>query len=841
MHPTLVAGVVLTAFLMPPAVEAEDVDFLIHRATVLDGSGSPPIQADIAIRGERIAAIGDLANWTSARTIDAAGLMVAPGFIDLHTHSDDPIQKDNTRANLNYLLQGVTTVVTGNCGGGPTDVAKMFSIIEQNGAGTNVIHLIPHGSVRRQIVGEANRKATADELSRMKQLVDREMSHGTWGMSTGLIYTPGCYASTEELIELCKVVAAHRGFYASHIRGEDWDSLLDSIGEAIRIGREGGLPAHISHLKASGPRAWGMMPAACNLMERARADGLVVTADQYPYVASSTNLAAMTVPSEEREGGNDVLAKRLKDAETSAALRNRIAKTLAERGGGKTIRIASYAKQAPWQGKSLEEIAAMEGRDELDITIEILSNGGASAVSFGMSEDDVRLAMQKPYVATASDGGAKVPDKTVPHPRSYGCFPRKIGRYAIEQRVIPLEFAVRSATGLPADILNLPERGYLKPGYSADIVAFDPTKFRDTATFENPHQYARGMQFVWINGKLAIDRGEFTETLAGRPLRHQSPWVVYDGFDGPGKGKHIVLISGDEEYRSEETLPQLGKILAKHHGFKCTVLFAVDPNDGTINPNESNIPGLEALQSADLMIIFTRFRDLPDDQMKYIVDYVESGRPIIGLRTATHAFNINADKKYAKYSYNSGVKEYQQGFGRQVLGETWISHHGQHGKQATRGVIAPGAAGHPILRGIKDGDIFGPTDVYTVRLPLPGDSTPLVLGQVLTGMSATGKSVDGSQNDPMMPIAWTKTYAPAASDGGADHASRVFTTTMGASQDFSSLGLRRLLVNASYWTLGLQEKIPEDSKVDLVGDYQPLPFGHNGFAKGVKPADHAIK
>src|SRR5207247_457402 len=240
------------------------------------------------------------------------------------------------------------------------------------------------------------------------------------------------------------------------------------------------------------------------------------------------------------------------------------------------------------------------------------------------------------------------------------------------------------------------------------------------------------------------------------------PYVVYEGTSGPGKGKHIVLVSGDEEYRSEEALPQLGKILAKHHGFKCTVLFAIDPKDGTINPNVSNIPGLEALKTADLLIIFTRFRDLRDEQMEHLVNYIESGRPIIGLRTATHAFNIEQGKKYAKYSWNSGDKEYLQGFGRQVLGETWISHHGQHGKQSTRGILAKGQESHAILRGIRDGDIWGPTDVYGVRLPLPGDSQPLVLGQVLEGMKPDDKPVEGKQNDPTMPVAWTKTYKSAS-------------------------------------------------------------------------------
>src|SRR5205823_1168306 len=265
-----------------------------------------------------------------------------------------------------------------------------------------------------------------------------------------------------------------------------------------------------------------------------------------------------------------------------------------------------------------------------------------------------------------------------------------------------------------------------------------------------------------------------------------------------------------------------------------TVLFAIG-KDGTIDPiTRDNIPGLEALRSADLMILFTRFRDLPDEQMKLVAEYVESGRPIVGLRTATHAFDIKEGKTFARYSWRS--KDWDGGFGRQVLGETWISHHGQHGKQSTRGVLAEGAADHPILRGIKDGDIWGPTDVYGVRLPLPGDSRPLVLGQVLEGMEPTDKPVDGKQNDPMMPIAWTKTYT-----GTEGKTARVFTTTMGAGQDFLSEGLRRLLVNACYWTTGMEEKISAASRVDLVGEYKPHKFTPNGFEKGVKPSDHAIR
>jgi type 1 glutamine amidotransferase len=315
--------------------------------------------------------------------------------------------------------------------------------------------------------------------------------------------------------------------------------------------------------------------------------------------------------------------------------------------------------------------------------------------------------------------------------------------------------------------------------------------------------------------------------LAVAPLCGQG--LVFEGRGGPGAGKHVVLISGDEEYRSEETMPQLGRILASHHGFRATVLFALDP-DGTVNPNASNIPGLEALASADLMILFTRFRDLPDDQMKRIVDYVDSGRPIVGLRTATHAFAFKANKTYARWGYNS--KEWDGGFGRQVLGETWISHHGRHGVQSTRGVLAPGRENHPILRGIATGDIWGPTDVYTVRLPVSGDV--LVLGQVLSGMQPGDPPLEGPKNDPMMPVAWTRTYT-----GAGGRPARIFTTTMGSSQDLLSEGFRRLLVNATYWALGLEDRIAAKSPVDIVGSYSPTPFKFGGHQKGKQPADFA--
>jgi type 1 glutamine amidotransferase len=315
------------------------------------------------------------------------------------------------------------------------------------------------------------------------------------------------------------------------------------------------------------------------------------------------------------------------------------------------------------------------------------------------------------------------------------------------------------------------------------------------------------------------------------PAAGEDAWVRYLGQGGPGKGKHIVLVSGDEEYRSEEALPQLAKILSQRHGFDCTVLFAIN-QDGTIDPEtKNNIPGLENLQSADLLVLFTRFRELPDDQMKHLVDYIESGKPIIGMRTATHAFNNPADTKYAHYGWQDEASD--GGFGRRVLGETWIRHHGRHGKQSTRGVIAKGAENHPIVRGVDD--IWGPTDVYGVRLPLTGDAQPLVMGQVLAGMSPSDEPVAGEKNDPMMPIAWTRTYTTPSGKNA-----RVFTTTMGASQDLLSEGVRRMLVNACYWALGLEDQIPAKADVTLVGKYEPLPFAFGGHKKGVKPADHKL-
>jgi len=316
-------------------------------------------------------------------------------------------------------------------------------------------------------------------------------------------------------------------------------------------------------------------------------------------------------------------------------------------------------------------------------------------------------------------------------------------------------------------------------------------------------------------------------TLAAATVRADDPWVVYEGREGPGVGKHIVLIAGDDEYRSEELIPQLAKILATHHGFKCTVLFAINPATGEIDPaTQDNIPGLEALKTADLMIMFLRFRDLPDDQMKHIIDYANSGRPMMSLRTNTHPFNFrkHKDGPYAKWTWNSANPK--GGFGRQVFGETWVSHYGVHNKESTRGIIAEDAKDHPIVRGCED--IWGPSDVYGLTT-LEGDCKPLIMGQVLTGMKPTDPPNPAKK---LVPVAWIKTYT-----GESGKPARVFTTTMGHAGDLLSEGFRRLLVNAAYWCVGMEDRIPPRAKVDFVGKYEPTPIGFGNHRKGVKPAD----
>jgi N-acyl-D-aspartate/D-glutamate deacylase len=372
-------------------------------------------------------------------------------------------------------------------------------------------------------MGNSNRAPTANELRLMEDLVDKGMRDGAWGLSTGLIYNPGTYARTDEIVALAKVAARHGGFYASHIRNEGVD-VLSAIEEALTVGREAGLPVHVSHLKASGRRAWGKAADEVALIAKARAAGQAVSADQYPYVASSTSLAATLVPAQFREGDAKEYRARLNDPEQGPRIRAAVQRGIDGRDGGKAVRIARYTPKPAWQGKDLAAIAKLEGAKPVDVALEIERNGGAQVVNFCMSEEEVRLIMKQPFVATASDGASQAPSRTtVPHPRSYGCFPRKVGHYALGEKVITPEHALRSASGLPADILKLPQRGYLKVGYYADVVVLDPKAYHDTATFDKPHQYAPGVRYLFVNGTAAIDGGKYTGKLPGKVLRHTSP------------------------------------------------------------------------------------------------------------------------------------------------------------------------------------------------------------------------------------------------------------------------------------------------------------------------------
>ncbi|MEZ6127994.1 MAG: D-aminoacylase [Planctomycetaceae bacterium] len=518
------AGLAVFLFAAVACGQSPEVDILLKGGTVIDGSGAAGEVADVAVDDGTIVDVGDLKNAEAVWTIDCTGLIVCPGFIDLHNHSDEQVVSAETRAVVNFVTQGCTTIVTGNCGSGPVDTGHYYSRIDDHGAGVNVAHLIPQGSLRRQVLGSDNIEPDETQLTEMLALTEQAMQDGAWGMSTGLIYVPSSYASTDELISIATVVGRHGGIYASHIRGEG-TGVLKSVDEALRIGREAKLPVHVSHFKSSGRDAWGLVREAARMITEARGAGETVTADQYPYVASSTSLGATLLPSSTRAGGNKELVKRLDDEAEGKELRRLLKKAIDGREGGANVRIARYKPQQKWIGRSLADIATMENKPAAEIAAEILRNGDASVVNFSMNEDDVRHIMAIEWVATASDGRAYLPGSDRPHPRNYGTFPRKIAYYALEEKVLSLEAAIRSMTSLPADILRMKDRGRIRTQMAADITVFDPRTIKDEATFDDPHQYSTGIQYVLVNGVPALSQGKVTGALAGKALR----------FDAGGK------------------------------------------------------------------------------------------------------------------------------------------------------------------------------------------------------------------------------------------------------------------------------------------------------------------
>ncbi|WP_199195049.1 MULTISPECIES: amidohydrolase family protein [Pirellulaceae] len=496
-----------------------DADVLLRGGLVFVGDDSEPKVGNVAIKDDKVIAVGDFPLGEIVWTIDCEGLAISPGFIDLHNHSDNPIQRPATRSAANYLTQGCTTLVTGNCGSGPVIAGAYYDKIDEQGAGVNIAHLLPQGSLRSRVVGETDRPATEDEMKQMKDLTDRAMTEGVWGMSTGLIYTPGSFADTDELVEIASVVSKRGGIYASHMRNEGTE-LLEAIEEILAIQSRANIPVHISHFKSSGQDSWGLVRIAIENIKAAQKKGAIVTADQYPYTASSTSLGATVIPSWARSGSRaDMLTRIQSDTEAGARAREAMQHKLKITDNGHRIQIAHFSRNPSWAGRRLDEIAAEKGISTFDLVIEIEEAGGAQIVNHSINEDDVRYVMTFPWVATASDGGAKIPGASVPHPRSYGTFSRKIGLYSVREKIISLNHAVRSSTGLPADILGMTDRGYLRPGQVADIAVWDPKTFLDTATFIKPHQYSEGIKYVFVNGEVALSEGHLTGALPGKALR----------------------------------------------------------------------------------------------------------------------------------------------------------------------------------------------------------------------------------------------------------------------------------------------------------------------------------
>jgi N-acyl-D-amino-acid deacylase len=518
----MIALLLLLAALAPAA----DFDLLIRNARVLDGAGNPWFRADIGVRGGKIAAIGDLSAKSADRMIDARERIAAPGFIDVHTHIEGAVEK--VPRGDNYLLDGVTTVVTGNCGGSELPLGEWFSRLESAGLGLNVASLVGHNSVRSRVMGTANRLATEEEIAKMQELVETAMKEGAAGFSTGLIYIPGAYSNSDEVVALAKAASKHGGIYASHMRDEG-DKVLEAIEEAVRAGKEAGARVQLSHFKIDNRRLWGASDKSLALVEKYRSEGVDVVVDQYPYDRSSTNLG-ITLPSWALADGREAVRERLSNPET----RQRIAKEMAERLAHlgqpdySYATVATFRPNREYEGKNISEINALKGRPrtvaaEIETILEMMEQGGAQMVYHSMGEVDVDRIMRYPNTAVASDGGIREFGLGMPHPRSYGTNARVLAEYVRNRKVLTLEDAIRRMTSLPARTFGFRDRGMLREGMAADIVLFDPQRVRDKATFEQPHQYSEGFDWVLVNGVIMVEDGKLTEARGGQVIRHRLP------------------------------------------------------------------------------------------------------------------------------------------------------------------------------------------------------------------------------------------------------------------------------------------------------------------------------
>jgi N-acyl-D-amino-acid deacylase len=524
-HRALSIGVILTALASLAGIQAPRYDLIIIRGTVVDGSGAPARVADVAIRNKRIVAVGTFPRGAGSETIDAAGLVVSPGFIDVHTHADDVAETPRAE---NFVRMGVTSIVAGNCGGSALDVGDALTTIRQTGTSVNYATLIGHNTVRRAVMGTENRDASVAELGRMRSLVWRAMADGAVGFSTGLQYVPGTYAKTPEILDLARIAGNAGGVYASHMRNEG-TALEEAVAETIRIGEVAGCRVQISHLKVDSPSRWGSSAGALALIDAARARGVDVQADQYAYTAASSTLG-IRFPAWALEGGQIAISGRLNDPATWAKIKSEMRGLLAERGIDDLsfAVVASYGPDPLLQGLSIKQIAARlkasESADaQFEAARELMLGGGASMVYHLMQEGDVARIMRHPWVAIASDSGVLIPGEGSPHPRGYGNNARVLGEYVRSRHVLGLEEAIRKMTSLPAHHFRFDRRGLIKEGYAADVTIFDRSTVIDTATFEKPHAFAAGIVHVLVNGVPVVRKGVHTGARPGEILTTTVP------------------------------------------------------------------------------------------------------------------------------------------------------------------------------------------------------------------------------------------------------------------------------------------------------------------------------
>lgn len=511
--------------LISVAAFSADFDVLIRNGRVVDGTGNPWYRADVGVKAGRVAAIGNLAGKSADKVIDAASRVVTPGFIDVHTHVEGAVELNPMGAN--YLLDGVTTIVTGNCGGSRVDLADWFSKLESIKLGLNLATLIGHNSVRREVMGTANRLANDEEIAKMQALVDKAMRDGAVGFSTGLIYIPGTYSDTREVVALGKAAGKFNAVYASHMRDEG-AKVKEAITEAVTVGREAGLRVQISHFKIDTPRIWGRSKETIALVEDFRKQGVDVVVDQYPYDHSSTNLG-ITLPSWALADGQQAIEERLASPET----RKRIAAEMKQRLdelGHKDFSyaiVANHAVNPDLNGKNISQINKAAGREatidnEIETILEMIVKGGAQMVYHSMGTDDVERILKYPNTAIASDGGIREFGSGMPHPRSYGTNARVLAEFVRKRGTLTLEDAVRRMTSLPARTFRFDDRGLLREGYAADILVFDPAKVQDLSTYSDPHHYTEGFDYVLVNGEAVVSEGKLNEIRPGRILRHKA-------------------------------------------------------------------------------------------------------------------------------------------------------------------------------------------------------------------------------------------------------------------------------------------------------------------------------